>query len=255
MIQSEKYLWYDIEIYYDTYPSDPRDYSKLWTMLCNHRIYDLWDEKLPEYWESFWDNFMMYIDVQYNITNKDPEDMTEKDYEKIDKFISNEIIYYPLYLYDHSGISMSIWDYKDKIDSWQVGYIYCSKDDIRSWNNIKTVRKHHVDDAKRLLEKEVETYDKYLIWEIYEYRIPLLWEYSSWYETVEETISEAKLMIDTIDKWWHILEDSDRIYRKCLDIFWYNFHKLKWELYFNEDWKQCWDKEDLLINLVWKKLK
>lgn len=79
----------------------------------------------------------------------------------------------PLFLYDHSGISISCdndYPYNDQWDAGQVGWIYVSKDTIfketfnpteESWRDI----------ALRLLRSEVETYDLYLRNEVYGYTL------------------------------------------------------------------------------------
>jgi len=75
-----------------------------------------------------------------------------------------DIISLPLYLYDHSGITMNTTGFSCPWDSGQVGYIYVSKADARKeripFGNIKPI-----------LESEVETYNQYLTGEVYGYEI------------------------------------------------------------------------------------
>ncbi len=67
----------------------------------------------------------------------------------------------PLYLYDHSGISMSTGPFSCPCDSGQVGYIIC--DDGTIQNDFKGDR----DLAEKALQAEVEVYDQYLTGDVY----------------------------------------------------------------------------------------
>ena len=74
----------------------------------------------------------------------------------------------PLYLYDHSGITMSCshnYPYNDRWDAGQVGWIYASFDDIKK--EFGNTDKDSIDKAENLLIGEVETYDSYLKGECY----------------------------------------------------------------------------------------
>ena len=85
----------------------------------------------------------------------------------------NDIIILPLYLYDHSGLSMSTGSFVGRAvhaewDSGQVGYIYADYDDIL--NNFGQVTPETVKQAKECLEGEVEAYDAYLRGDCWGYR-------------------------------------------------------------------------------------
>lgn len=68
---------------------------------------------------------------------------------------SDEIKLMPLYLYDHSGISISTGDYGDPWDSGQIGWIYALKKEFERegipWEQ-----------AEKVMEGEAEEYDHYL---------------------------------------------------------------------------------------------
>ena len=70
----------------------------------------------------------------------------------------------PLYLYDHSGITISTGPFSCNWDSGQVGWIFVSKD---------KVKKEGIDETKvgEYLKGEVETYDRYIRGDVYGYRI------------------------------------------------------------------------------------
>jgi len=208
-LREATYKGHDIIVTYDNDPISPRDNSKQTKILYNHRRYTLWDEKLPEYWESFDHDFKMYMDCTYDITWKEwVEDMDNTDYEKINKFIEDNIIYAPISLYDHSWITLSIW-INNWWDSGQVWYIYIHRDDIYDLLNIKAIHTNDITRVEKILEEEIAEYSIWLSWEIYEYRIESLDEYCWWYQSVDEAYEDAITLIDyyidniDIERLWH----------------------------------------------------
>ena len=86
------------------------------------------------------------------------------------------IVFLPLYLYDHSGITMNTGGFSDRWDSGQVGYIYTDKKTVVETNGyirndkgkyIKVTDKNWKKAAYLWMEGEVETYDQYLRGEVY----------------------------------------------------------------------------------------
>ena len=78
----------------------------------------------------------------------------------------------PLYLYDHSGLSISCshsYPYNDRWDAGQVGWIYAGHDKIKK--EYGAVNEKTLKQAKQLLISETETYDNYLRGECYGYVI------------------------------------------------------------------------------------
>ena len=84
------------------------------------------------------------------------------------------IVFLPLYLYDHSGITMNTKGFSCAFDSGQVGYIYTTKEKVLKevgcyeengkWKKAKTNWRNA---AYANLESEVKTYDMYLQNEVY----------------------------------------------------------------------------------------
>lgn len=155
----------------------PRDWDNLGTIAYKHSGYKLGEEEISD--PIDWLSGMVGLDEDqvYNIAEKLGVDYYSdevKDYLE-DKF-QEEFIALKLYLYDHSGISLSSRSFVGRAqharwDSGQVGYIYVDKETVRkeySWKNITAERK-----AKILtyLEGEVETYDTYLRGEVYSFLV------------------------------------------------------------------------------------
>lgn len=132
----------NITIYNDEDPEDPRNWDNVGTMICSHRNYILGDEQFDADDYDGWDDLKKYLIEERKAS-----------------------IILPLGLYDHSGITMYIGDKHDRWDGGQVGFIYCTQEDIdREWDGDKQ-------QAEDFLRSEVKTYDQYLTGDIYGYRV------------------------------------------------------------------------------------
>lgn len=145
IMETVNYKNYSIEIYVDPDPINPvDDYDMLGEMICFHSRYNL-----GHYKSNFTKNKEEFI--QYLNDNK------------------NNIIYLPLYLYDHSGITMNTTGFSCSWDSGQVGIIYVTKDKVRNFFNCKNITSKIRQQVIDNLKSEVNTYDQYLRNEIYGY--------------------------------------------------------------------------------------
>ena len=137
----------EVKIYYDMDPESPREWDNVGTMLCAHRNYNLGDEQLDTSLYESW-----------------------QEVEKMLKDERKAVIVLPLFLYDHSGITMyttgdTRYRQHEAWDSGQVGFIYCTQEDIdREWDGDS-------DKAKEYLIGEVKTYDQYLTGDVYGFTI------------------------------------------------------------------------------------
>jgi hypothetical protein len=117
--------------------NNPRDWDNLGTMVCWHRRYKLGD---PYAYAT-------------------PTDFLAEH---------SDDLMLPLYLYDHSGLSLRTSDYFFRAvdacgwDWGKVGYIHVSKDTIRHEYGVKRITATVRDRALNVLEAEVRTYDQYL---------------------------------------------------------------------------------------------
>lgn len=160
-----------IEIHIDEHPESPREWDNLGSMICWHRNYSLGDSEHPEKWET-------------------PADF-------IKWATRNRVAYLPLYLYDHSGITMNTTGFSCPWDSGQVGYIYVTTEKMREEYNCKAVSKKLRERVLGYLKNEVETYDQYLTGSVYGYiikdekdeEIDSCWGF---YGTTQECLKEAK---------------------------------------------------------------
>jgi len=76
--------------------------------------------------------------------------------DRIEAALSAGYVILPLYLYDHSGITMNTSGFRCGWDSGQVGWIVCDQETIaKEFDGDR-------DKAKKCLQSEVEVYDHYI---------------------------------------------------------------------------------------------
>jgi hypothetical protein len=168
-IEQTLYKDYLISIDYDFEPMDPREWDNMGTMVCFHNKYTLGDKhdiESPDF--SSWSEVRDYIEADLG-----------------------GMVILPLYLYDHSGISMSVGAPRAQHASWdsgQVGFIYCTDGDMVA-EGIKDL-----DQAEALLRGEVAAYNRFLTGQVYTYRI----EKSSTCDSCQHTSAD---FVDSCSGW------------------------------------------------------
>jgi hypothetical protein len=130
---------YTVKVVQDTDPTSPREWDNAGTVaLVERSRYAFGDERLSH-------------DEMEAIAN-DPS-----------------VIALPIYMYDHSGITINTTGFSCPWDSGQVGIIYISrKDAIKEWGN-KICTKTVAQRAREYLKGEIETLDQYITGSVYGY--------------------------------------------------------------------------------------
>lgn len=150
-IEKINYRGYTINIYSDPDAQNPRtEWDNLATMVCWHRRYTLGDEQ-PD---------ISGGEYLCNLAGIDPE--SEPDRETLIAKLNEKVVILPLYVYEHSGITISTGAFGDVWDSGQVGFIYITREKAQNELGEKTD-----DEIREYLQGEVETYDQYLTGEVY----------------------------------------------------------------------------------------
>lgn len=172
------YKGYEIEILQDEDPINPREDDNLGTMICFHKRYNLGDTH------------------HYNHGDYGSWDELLKAMEKKE----GKLIALPLYLYDHSGITMSTGPFSCPWDSGQVGFIYVTLEKARAEFGKKLISKTMQAKLKGYLESEVKTYDNYLTGDVRGYKVSKDGEEtdSCWgfYGDTDYVLKEAKAVVD-----------------------------------------------------------
>ena len=133
----------------DESPESPRDWDNLGTMVCWHRNYNLGDVN------------------------------GQKEYDSPAEFLKTlpkGSVILPLWLYDHSGISISTGSFVGRAqhadwDSGQVGFIYATPETIHTEYSCKRISAKTRAKVAEVLKAEVKTYDQYLRGDVYWYQI------------------------------------------------------------------------------------
>ena len=79
----------------------------------------------------------------------------------------DEVVVKPVYLMDHSGLSISITDFGDPLDSGHIGYWYVMRDEIDPEHTNENWRAA----ASELIASNVELYDQYMRGDVYYYTL------------------------------------------------------------------------------------
>lgn len=139
----------------DESPENPRDWYNLGSMVCFHKRYSLGDKHT--YNSAHYDNWQ----------------------ELHDAIIEDEgpCIILPLYLFDHSGISITtdaesfrMWD-SAAWDWGQIGFIYVSYRTLGQEYGWKRITKKRRETVANRLKAEVQIYNYYLEGEVYGYKL------------------------------------------------------------------------------------
>jgi len=189
-----------LEVTQEISPMDPREWTDFGRMLCWHNRYNLGDKQI-ENQRGLDDVLLDLLDEKFELSEDQKENI--RYYADIN-LLFNAVVKHtktallPLYLYDHSGITMStgIWKFR-MMDSarWDwgvVGIIYATEKKIKKEFAVTEITDEVREKAKDRLREEVNTYDLYLRGEVYEYRL-----YNK--ETKEDIDSCGGYMEDSID--------------------------------------------------------
>lgn len=149
-VHTETFQDHTIKIVHDPDPESPRDYDNLGTMSCWHRRYRLGDTHDHD------DRRDLLIELA--------EVVPDTDLSMNDLFarVEKTAVILPIYLYDHSGITMNTSGFHCPWDSGQVGYIYVALADIRNEYSVQRVSARLREQVIKQLVQEVATYDDYI---------------------------------------------------------------------------------------------
>ena len=137
-----------LQVINDESPESPRTWSNLTKMVCFHRRYSLGDKhKYRQSDHNSWDELKAAI-------------LKNEDVAVIE----------PMYMLDHSNLTVSITPFSCPWDSGQIGFIYVTKEAARECYSVKNVNKKIRAKALECLKGEVETYDQYLNGDIYGFK-------------------------------------------------------------------------------------
>lgn len=136
-------------------PHPREDWDTVGTMVTSHRRYKLGDIQVSDLDVHLFD---LMQEREWRENQKDiPEDV---DQRHVERYINKHWWILPVYMYDHSGLSLSTDVFNCPWDSGKIGYIYVEKDapNLVSYFNDQ---EHH-EAVKRILTHEIEVYSTFL---------------------------------------------------------------------------------------------
>jgi hypothetical protein len=137
---------YKLEVVPDNSPINPREDDNITTMVCFGK-YDYLGDK-----------------HDYKSNNFDSLDELKEHIESEYKVLMIK----PLYVYDHSGITISTSPFNDRFDTSRIGWVFIDE------KKLKTICGEGTYTDKELnewIDGEVKMYDKYLVGDCYGYEI------------------------------------------------------------------------------------
>lgn len=143
---------FNINIVYDEYSESPREWDNLGKIICFHSRYNLPNEQ----------------DLT-NFKTGDFNSWEEWKKELIKEY--NPCLILPVFMYDHSGISLNTGGFSCSWDSGQIGFILATKKQVRKEWKVKRISKKLKSLVERNLKGEIETYSQYLNGEVYAFTI------------------------------------------------------------------------------------
>jgi len=149
-IAIEEYKNYRINVDFDECPLNPRtDYDNSGTMICFHKRYMIGDKtELDSTSFNSWAELKDYICKENDIA-----------------------VILPVYMYDHSGITINTSGFSCAWDSGQIGFIFITKEQVRQDYSCKRISPKIKSQAEKHLQAEIITYNRYLSGESYCYSI------------------------------------------------------------------------------------
>lgn len=143
LVKSLDYKGFNIEVRYETDPENPRDWDNLGEIHSWHSRYNLGD-------------------VQHK-TFESAKNAAKKNLRG--NFI------FPLYIYDHSGICLSLSPFSCPWDSGHVGFIKVSRDKIKENLGYTRITKKRKEQIKDILRSEIDAYNGWLVGSVFYYVI------------------------------------------------------------------------------------
>lgn len=139
-----------LEVIQDQDPMNPRtEFDNMGTMICFHKKYMLGDKHNIDF-----NDYTSWADMKKKLTNK-----------------LKLAVILPVYMYDHSGITISTTPFSCPWDSAQLGFIYVTKASLRQEYKVSRMNKKVIENATNCLLAEIETYDQYLTGDVWGYQL------------------------------------------------------------------------------------
>jgi DNA-binding Lrp family transcriptional regulator len=161
-----------IKVIRDSDSESPRDWDNIGTIAYKQGRYSLGEEQIADPIDWLTEKIGYTEEGVQRIANK----MNVNYYSDaikiyLEAIFENKFIAHKVYLYDHSGQSISVNPFGCRWDSGQLGYIYCSKEKALKEYCVKIVTAKLRLEVLRYMEGEIKTYNQYLNGDVYGFKI------------------------------------------------------------------------------------
>lgn len=150
-VETKTYKGYTIKIHNDEVAESPREaWDNLGTMVTFHRRYNMGDTDHGYRWEDYegWDALEKEITRDHG-----------------------DSIILPIYMYDHSGQTISTTPFSCQWDSGRLGLIFLSLQKARKEYGWKKITKKRRAQLEEYLRGEVKVYDSYIRGDVYGFEV------------------------------------------------------------------------------------
>lgn len=189
-VDTLEYKGHTIEICPDEEPQDPREWDNLTEWHCWHKSISIGDE-----------NYEVGSERDINTVLREAK--------------RNRDIVLPLYIYQHSGIALSLTSFKGRLpgyhyefDSGQVGFVIIRRKKILAEYGGQKLSSKKVAQAMRVAEGEVKTWNQYSCGDVYGYRVldsdnevvESCWGFYGEDNGTDNVMNEGKAVVDHLTK-------------------------------------------------------
>jgi len=145
---------YNLTLQQDCCAESPREWSNLGTFIMQHNRYEFGDC----IFKTNNNNISLKEDFKYHL-------------KEVENCSINDTIYLPVYMYDHSGVTISTTPFNCNWDSGQIGYIYTTKKSVRNEYNTKRISNKLKNTVISVLEAEINLLNDYIDGNVYCYTL------------------------------------------------------------------------------------
>ena len=157
-----------VRVIQDSSTDSPREWDNIGTIAYKHSRYTLGEEEISDPIDWLVDKIGYTEEGVQRIANKMGADYySDKVKVYLECIFDDKFIVHTVYLYDHSGQSISVNPFGCRWDSRQLGYIYCTKEKALQEFGGKVVTAKVRQRALDCMESEIKTYNQYLNGDVY----------------------------------------------------------------------------------------
>lgn len=148
----------------DEFADSPREWDNVATIVSKSGNWDISDKG----WTMNAEEFAKFLHKKLDKKCPEIKGLTDIDYIVNCENAKNYIVCKPVYMYDHSGQTISLSPFGCRWDSGCCGYIFVFKDKIL--NEFERATKDNWRDiADEIIQSEIDVYDSYIRGEVYGY--------------------------------------------------------------------------------------